>query len=100
MDNGYYERHISRMRRVYRIRRNRMMEVISGSSPYSEIRGEEAGLHFIVRFPIAEETMVRKARENGFVLSGTGTGWIVIGYAHLSDEQIDRFGLFLRKALE
>ena len=100
MDNGYYERHISRMRRVYRIRRNRMMEVISGSSPYSEIRGEEAGLHFIVRFPIAEETMVRKARENGFVLSGTGTGWIVVGYAHLSDEQIDRFGLFLRKALE
>ena len=100
MDNGYFERHINRMRKVYRIRRNRMMEVISDNSPYSEIRGEEAGLHFIARFPVPEETLTAKAKEDGFVITGTGTGWMVIGYAHLSDGQMDRFGRFLRKTLE
>jgi len=95
MDNGFFERHISRMRRVYRIRRNRMMEVIQKNAPGSVIKGEEAGLHFIVKFPVSEKEIIRKAMEAGFRLQGTGTGWVVIGYAHLSDEQIDGFSSFL-----
>lgn len=96
MDNGFFERHISRMRRVYRSRRNRMLEVIQSAVPSAEIKGEEAGLHFIVRFPLPEKDVISRALGSGFRLQGTGTGWIVIGYAHLSDEQTERFYTFLR----
>lgn len=96
MDNGFFERHISRMRRVYRMRRNRMLDVLHTNAPDAVIRGEEAGLHFIVRFPASEKDIIKKAHDAHFRLQGTGTGWVVIGYAHLSDEQIDRFAGFLR----
>ncbi len=96
MDNGYFERHISRMRRLYRGRRNAVLQTIYEIWPQSEIRGEEAGLHFIVRFPISEAEVIRRAQTCGMRLQGTGTGWVVIGYAHLSEEDIARFGTFLQ----
>ena len=96
MDNGYFERHISRMRRIYRGRRNAMLQTITEIWPESEIRGEEAGLHFIVRFPIPETEVIRRASAYGMRLQGTGTGWLVIGYAHLSENDIGRFGAFLQ----
>lgn len=96
MDNGYYERHISRMRRVYRSRRNAIIQTIESIWPEAQIKGDEAGLHFIVRFPISESEMIRKSKEQDIRLQGTGTGWVVIGYAHLSDEEIQRFGAFLK----
>ncbi len=96
MDNGYFERHISRMRRLYRGRRNAMLQTITEIWPEAEIRGEEAGLHFIVRFPIPETEVIRRASAYGMRLQGTGTGWLVIGYAHLSENDIGRFGAFLQ----
>ncbi|MBO4394145.1 MAG: PLP-dependent aminotransferase family protein [Spirochaetales bacterium] len=96
MDYGYYERHINRMRRVYRSRRNAMVQTIEETWPEARIRGDEAGLHFIVKPPIPENLMIDKALEAGFRIQGTGTGWLVIGYAHLSDEEIKRFGSFLK----
>ncbi len=96
MDNGYFERHISRMRRLYRGRRNEVLQTIAEIWPESEIRGEEAGLHFIVRFPIPETEVIRRASAYGMRLQGTGTGWLVIGYAHLSENDIGRFGAFLK----
>ena len=96
MDYGYYERHINRMRRVYRSRRNAMVQTIEETWPEARIRGDEAGLHFIVKSPIPEKLMIDKALEAGFRIQGTGTGWLVIGYAHLSDEEIKRFGSFLK----
>ena len=96
MDYGYYERHINRMRRVYRSRRNAMVQTIEETWPEARIRGDEAGLHFIVKSPIPENLMIDKALEAGFRIQGTGTGWLVVGYAHLSDEEIKRFGSFLK----
>ena len=96
MDYGYYERHINRMRRVYRSRRNAMVQTIEETWPEARIRGDEAGLHFIVKSPIPEKLMIDKALEAGFRIQGTGTGWLVVGYAHLSDEEIKRFGSFLK----
>ena len=99
MDGGYYERHINRMRRQYKAKRNRMLEIIQQNAPGTRIKGEEAGLHFIARFPVEEGLLIEKARKEGFKLQGTGTGWIIIGYAHLSEEEMIGFGSFLNKTI-
>ncbi len=97
MDGGYYERHINRMRRQYRAKRNRMLDLIQQNAPGTEVKGEEAGLHFIARFPLEEALLIDRARHEGFKLQGTGTGWIIIGYAHLSEDEMNGFGHFLNK---
>ncbi len=94
MDNGHFERHISRMRRIYRTRRNAILAQIRENSPSTAIQGDEAGLHFIARFPLPEDQVIARAEESGFRLQGTGTGWVIIGYSHLSEQEIRAFGTF------
>lgn len=96
MDGGYFERHISRMRRIYKGRRNALTAEIRKYIPDTEIKGSEAGLHFIAKFPIPENAFIACAEKAGFRLRGTGTGWIILGYAHLSEDDIKRFGAFLQ----
>lgn len=96
IDGGYFERHISRMRRIYKSRRNAMLEILQTECPSVQIKGEEAGMHFIAKFPCGESELIRKAREKSILINGTGTGWMIIGYAHLSDEDMSRFRDFLR----
>lgn len=96
MDGGYFERHISRMRRIYKTRRNAMLSILQTECPQVQIKGEEAGMHFIAKFPCGEAQVIGKAKENAILLNGTGTGWIIVGYAHLSQEDMQKFRLFLR----
>lgn len=90
MAGGYYERHISRMRRIYRTKRNLMVSLLSEALPELEIQGSEAGLHFIIRHPsIREESLlVEKGKAFGLYLKGAGDGWLIVGYAHLSEEEM------------
>ncbi|MCR4896524.1 MAG: PLP-dependent aminotransferase family protein, partial [Lachnospiraceae bacterium] len=50
LSEGYYQRHISRMRTFYRTRREQVLEAFSASalSGYAELTGDSAGLHFIL----------------------------------------------------
>ena len=96
ISGGYFSRHISRMRRIYKSRRNEMIRLIREALPSAQIKGEEAGLHFIMRCPTDERSFTEKARQSGLRIQGTGTGWLVIGYAHLSEEEMQKFSSFLR----
>ena len=51
LEEGHFEKHINRMRRFYRARRNRVVEMLGKSSFSSqlEILEQNAGLHFILR---------------------------------------------------
>jgi len=51
LSRGYFEKHINRMRKFYRIRRNALLEALSGSSFANrlQILEQDAGLHFLVR---------------------------------------------------
>lgn len=46
---GYFEKHINRMRKFYKSRRNAMISAVSGIG--CEILEEDAGLHFLLRLP-------------------------------------------------
>ena len=51
LERGYFEKHINRMRKFYRSRRNRVVEVLNRCSfaDLLTIREEEAGLHFLLK---------------------------------------------------
>jgi len=51
LSRGHFEKHINRMRRFYRSRRNRIMEILKecAFADRLTIREEDAGLHFLVK---------------------------------------------------
>ena len=51
LSGGWFEKHINRMRKFYRTRRNRIIEILQ-KSPFAEritILEQDAGLHFLLR---------------------------------------------------
>ena len=73
LDRGCYEQHLSRMRKEYRLRRDRVLEAFR-ASPFADrisISEQEAGLHFLLRLDTAcpDEGLRRRAREAGVRLS-------------------------------
>ena len=67
--NGHYDKHIRRMRQIYRRRRDRLVEALR---PYDVgISGMSAGLHLLLNLPDGTEHQVlRRAGEAGLALSG------------------------------
>lgn len=73
MSEGFYERHINRMRVYYRNLRNDILKAIkeSGLGNRCRIFEENAGLHFLIRFntDMSDELLVKKALEKGIRLT-------------------------------
>ena len=51
LEEGHFEKHINRMRKFYRSRRNRVSQMLlnSGCGPYLTLLEQNAGLHFLLR---------------------------------------------------
>ncbi len=68
INEGYFARHIRKMRLLYRERRNALVQAIRAEfGPKLEIAGVEAGLHLAVLLPEGfrdQEIAVRAARQN------------------------------------
>ncbi|MDR3072544.1 MAG: PLP-dependent aminotransferase family protein [Clostridiales Family XIII bacterium] len=66
MQEGYYERHVNRMRKIYR---NRQAVLIEGLSPLGgrlQIDGQSAGLHLLLRISdMSEDDLVTAAANHG-----------------------------------
>jgi GntR family transcriptional regulator / MocR family aminotransferase len=99
IEQGYFARHIRRMRKIYGERRRafaeRIRERIGGRL---ELEGATAGLHVSARLPGREcdRVLARRARSRGLCLSPlsayhaeptTATGF-VMGYGHLDRAQM------------
>ncbi|MDD4716033.1 MAG: PLP-dependent aminotransferase family protein [Oscillospiraceae bacterium] len=105
MERGYFGRHISRMRNVYKARRDALIQAASTCSFSSriELSGEDAGLHFLMRVKgdMPEEELVFRAKEKGVRVYGLSDYYIgkekprtqhsstlVLGYAMLQPEEM------------
>lgn len=71
--NGSFEKHINRMRTLYRSRRDELMSIIKGH-PFFErvtITEENSGLHFLlfVKTDLSDDELIRRAREKGINVS-------------------------------
>lgn len=90
IQGGYFERHINRAKKIYRSRRDLILEHLYREFPKVEVQGEQAGLHFIIRIPnVSEDQFIQFAKKNNIHIKGTGTGWLIIGYGHLQPAEID-----------
>lgn len=69
MDNGYFERHIHRMKKLYRAKRDSMLKVLEKSRlyPYVTIDEKDAGSHFLMHLSttLSDTELKWLARENG-----------------------------------
>ncbi|MDE7323477.1 MAG: PLP-dependent aminotransferase family protein [Lachnospiraceae bacterium] len=72
MDKGYFERHIHRMKKYYRAKRDSMMKVFEHSPlfQYAVIDEKDAGSHFLIHLdtPLSDTELKWLAREHGVCL--------------------------------
>lgn len=69
MDNGYYERHIHRMKKYYKAKRDAMLGVLERSRlyPYVTVDEKDAGSHFLLHLhtTLSDTELKWLARQNG-----------------------------------
>ena len=115
LESGAFERHLARMKTVYRLRRNAVIEAIQSSpfGPYTAISESDAGLHFLLtlRPPYNGADVVHTAEQVGIRLSclsdyqhtpdGRYANTLVINYSGADtsrlDEAIDRLRTALKR---
>ena len=97
--SGNYERHIRRARAGYKRRRDLLVGLLAEELPDAEVRGASAGLHVLVETPaVADEAAVElEAAQRGVQVIGLGRhrrtpgpAGFVLGYGHLSEDQLYR----------
>lgn len=81
MDEGHFERHLNRMRNLYKQKRERLVSSIREMLPEASIDGATAGLHFVLRVGngMSESELIQQAKECGVK---------VYGYSRYSSERI------------
>lgn len=102
IQEGYFEKHLNRMRKRYKGKHDFMLEQIQKNLPIGllEVSGDNAGLYIIVRYlgPLSAEEIEKKAEKNGIRLrplhgyyANLPADYLpsyLLGFANLSLEQI------------
>lgn len=69
LDEGYFEKHVSRMKRRYRLLRDEFLALLARSTEASSItvRGDEAGLHLLLQLQTAlsDDAIEQRLRDAG-----------------------------------
>jgi len=66
LQGGYHERHLNRMRNLYRTRRDTLLAGLAGLGNRLQVRGQEAGAHLLLQIPgLTEEAMLKSAGGEG-----------------------------------
>lgn len=99
---GHFERHLNRMRAIYKAKHDTLLAAIRPLEQDFDISGEYAGIHILMtgKRGQQEEELIRRAAEAGVRVYGLSSYYIhpehnlhpatvVLGYASLSMEQID-----------
>ena len=104
LSRGHFEKHINRMRKFYKARRNRVMAAITQNpmADHLAILEENAGLHFLVRFEedADQQRILERFAQTGIRVRslssyyhGQAPEWaqrsLVINYSGLSDEALE-----------
>lgn len=100
LTHGEFDRHLRRMRPVYRRRRDALLGALKRYTPDLEPVGVSAGLHLVAWVPsdLDEAHLVRAAAQRGlgvygvspYRLTSAGRGGLIFGYAALKEPAIQR----------
>ena len=112
LDRGFFEKHINRMRRFYKARRDRLVAAIN-ASPLADrltILEENAGLHFLlqVKTEISDQALVARCKNAGIRIRSLGeyyhdtipledTHCLVVNYSGLSQQALERLEALLKQ---
>ncbi len=98
ISRGEFDRHLRRMRLVYRRRRDALLAALARHLPWLEPAGVSAGLHLVTWLPpgLDEATVVGAARRAGVALDAVGPyrimnpgpGGLIFGYATVNERAI------------
>ena len=87
LDDGHFEKHVSRMKRRYRLLRDEFLTLLAQSKKSSAItvRGDEAGLHLLLQLQtsLSDDIIEQRLREAG--IRAAGLRQYAVG---LSEEEI------------
>ena len=112
IDSGEMERHVMHMNKLYSKRRNILLSMLNGLFPNTiRILGEAAGIHIVAEFSevIFTPELIQRIEEAGVsvipvenhtMVKGSHSNQIIIGYAHLSQEEMEEGLLRLKKVID
>lgn len=97
--DGHYTRHLNRMRKIYKEKREILVDSILMEDPNAVLGGSDAGLFLTLRpsIPLSEETLVMKAKKKGIFLYAMGEfslakreeePVLVLGFSSIKKEDI------------
>ena len=102
LSRGYFEKHINRMRKFYRARRNQVISLLEGSSLADRITilEQDAGLHFLLRVdtPLSDRAMAEKLAGLGIRVrtlssyyhgDASDSSCLVVNYSGLKEQQLE-----------
>jgi GntR family transcriptional regulator/MocR family aminotransferase len=95
-----YDRHLRRMREVFRRRRDRFLAALEAGVPHLPVSRTTAGLHFLVELPDGgpdESSVLDVARQSGVALYGLRRCWhgqarsqgLVVGFGRPPEHAVD-----------
>jgi GntR family transcriptional regulator/MocR family aminotransferase len=98
ISRGELDRHLRRMRLVYRRRRDALVAALADELPGLCVTGTAAGMHLLAWLPpeLDEGTVIARAAADGLMLYGLapqrmlpgGPGGLIFGYSNLSEQEI------------
>lgn len=111
IDLGYFEKHLNRMKIIYKNKRDLFMaSLIKAFGDKIKIRGDDAGLHFLVEIDtlVKEHTLIEQAKLVDIRVYGLYEYYqnevfdyqkptLVFGYAHLSLDALESAVKLLKK---
>lgn len=107
---GYYERHLNKMRALYKGRHDMLLGCLKGLRKNFEISGEYAGVHLLLhsKGEQSEEELIARAAERDVKVYGLSEYYvephpekpatILLGYANMQEEQIAEAVQILQEA--
>lgn len=102
MEGGYFERHLNRMRGIYKGKHDELLKLLKGKSWVERIYGDRAGLHIAVeiRSGLPEAEIIKQAKTYGIAIQGMSGYYIakqetqdknpvlLLGFGNLSEDKI------------
>jgi GntR family transcriptional regulator / MocR family aminotransferase len=111
IENGYFERHLNKMRTIYRKKRDVLVRAIYDLNCGIEILGADAGLHLLLQVPngMSEKQLIDSALYYGVKTYGISKYYsdhtcpkesptLLLGFAAMSENEIAEAAVLLKKA--
>lgn len=109
IEEGYFERHLNKMRNIYRKKREFLVSLIKRYLKNTEIIGTNSGLHLLLKVNngMNEKDLIQAAEEKGVMVLGLSKSYlnnfeesktVFLGYASLKYEEMEEAIMLLKDA--